>query len=238
MPTETTSEADAASALVMTFAHDLRQPLRSILMAAQRLQRSPDTLSDEVKGKLEEIVSAARRQEELIAGVVEYDQALQTGLSRDTNLALRLVIQTACMKVDAFRRLRDGAIRYEPDSIPAVFAPSGLSRVLEKILHNSLKFHSPGASPKVEVEVTEQAYSVITVRVCDDGIGVEPQYREAVFHPFKRLNPVSEYPGSGMSLATCRRLMESIRGTIRFEDHQSGPGAAVILSFPLLKTEN
>ena len=236
MPTETTSEGDATSALVMTFAHDLRQPLRSILMATQRLQRSPEALSDEVKAKLDEIIAAARRQEELIASVVEYDQALQPGLTLDTNLALRLVIQTACMKIDSFRKVREGAIRYEPDSVPPVSAPSGLSRVLEKILHNRLKFHSPGNSPKVDVKVLEQGYDVISVRVCDDGIGIEPQYREAVFQPFKRLNPASEYPGSGMSLATCRRLMESIRGTIRFEDHQSDQGATVMISFPMLKS--
>jgi signal transduction histidine kinase len=238
MQTDTTHSNDATSALLMTFAHDLRQPLRSIIMATQRIQRKPQELTGDTRAKLDEIIAAVRKQEELIAAVVEYDQALQSGLDADTRLALRLVIQTACMKVDAYRQARKGAIRFEPDAVPKVYAPSGLARVLEKILHNSLKFHPADAIPQVEMEVADNdSPGMLAIRIMDNGLGIDKEYRDAVFQPFKRLNPASEYPGSGMGLATCRRLMDSIRGSVSFEDHNRDKGSAIVVRFPRMEVE-
>jgi signal transduction histidine kinase len=232
------SRGDSDSALIMTFAHDLRQPLRSIVMSAQRLQRDLQEVSPDSKAKLDEILAAARRQDELITSVVEYDQALHPGLAGDAPLALRLAIQTACMKIDAFRLAHRGSIRFEPDVVPKMLAPSGMSRVVEKILHNSLKFHAQERSPLVEIQALEATGGLIEIRVSDQGIGVEPRFREMVFEPFKRLNPGSDYPGSGLGLSTARRLLDSIQGTIRFEDREPTPGAMVIVSFPRLEIEN
>lgn len=217
MPTESDT-----SALLLTFAHDLRVPLRSIVMTAQRIQRRPEEFSAETRSKLDEILAAARRQEELIAAVVEYDQALQPGLASDTPLALRLAIQTACMKVDAYRQACQGTVAYDADAVPKVLVPSGISRVIEKILHNSLKFHSAGSPPVVHVDVSEDSTGGITITVQDQGIGIEPVYREAIFQPFRRLNPASEYPGSGLGLSICQRLVESVGGTIRVGDLDEG----------------
>jgi signal transduction histidine kinase len=82
----------------------------------------------------------------------------------------------------------------------------------------------------VEVQVSEANSGLTEIRVSDQGLGVEPQHREMVFGPFKRLNPLSEFPGSGLGLSTCRRLVESIGGTIRFEDCEKG--AVVVVRFP------
>ena len=220
------------SALLMTFAHDLRQTLRSIMMTAQRLQRGDDQLSAASKAKLDELLASARRQEELIASVVEYDQAREVGLTGDTPLALRLAIQTACLAVDAYRKQRNGIIRFEPDAVPRVLAPSGIARAIEKLLHNSLKFHAAGASPLVEVEALEAETDSIVIRVADTGLGVQPEYRAIVFEPFRRLNPASDYPGSGMGLSICARLIESIGGVISLEGRGPHPGVAVVLRFP------
>jgi len=230
MQTDSLASNTAAQALITTFAHDLRQPLRSIVMATQRIQRKAPELNEEIKAKLEEILAAARRQEELIASIVEYDQVFQT--QPDSPIGLRLAIQTACMKIEAFRQAHRGSIQYDPEAIPRVQAPSGLTRVLEKVLHNSLKFHAPDNTPAIELEASDDCEGQIVVRVSDNGLGVEPQYREVVFEPFKRLNPASEYAGSGIGLATCRRVMETMRGTIRFEDHRNGAGSLIALSFP------
>ena len=222
-------ENDAASALILTFAHDLRVPLRSIVMTTQRIQRRPEELSAEIKTKLEEILVAARKQEELIAAVVEYDQSLHPGLSGDTPLALRLAIQTACMKVDAYRQARGASVTFDSEALPRVMVPSGISRVVEKVLHNSLKFQLADTTPVVRVEASQDADGRITIRVHDNGIGIESAYRMSVFEPFKRLNSAVDYPGSGLGLSICRRLLESIRGTIRIEDSL---GLVLAISFP------
>jgi len=232
-------DGDADSALILTFAHDLRQPLRSIVVSAQRIQRNNlKELSPDTTARLEEILASARRQEELIASVVEYDQALHNGLAGDTPLPLRLVIQTACMKVDAFRQRHRGSIRTEPEIAPQMIAPSGLSRVLEKILHNSFKFHRHENDPAVEIRVSEAASGVIEIRISDTGLGIEPRYREMVFEPFKRLNASSEFPGHGLGLSISRKLLESIHGTVRFEDRGEGPGAMAVVNFPAFEIKN
>ena len=226
---------ESHSDFLMTFAHDLRQPLRSIMMSAQRMQRGQEELSLEMRAKVEEIAAAARRQEELIASVVEYDQALASASSADSPLPVRLAIQTACMKVDAFRQAQQGLIQFDAQQVPRVLVSPELARVLEKCLHNGLKFHTSDSSPRVTVQVSETSGDLVVVRVSDWGLGIETEYREAVFEPFKRLNANSDFPGSGLGLATCRRLVHAMKGTIRFEDNGSGQGVSLVVILPRLE---
>ena len=226
------TENDSDPMLITTFAHDLRVPLRSIVMTTQRIQRRPEELTVETRAKLDEIIAAARRQEELISSVVEFDQSFHPGLRSDNPLALRLAIQTASMKVDAFRQAHSGTISFDSEAVPRVLVRSGIARVVEKVLHNSLKFHAPNRRPEVSIEVAEQPPGLMAMRIIDNGLGVEAAYREDVFKPFKRLNSASEYPGSGLGLSICRRLLESIDGTIQIE---GSPGAIVLLRFPKMQ---
>ena len=226
------AEHEAASALIITLAHDLRVPLRSIVMTAQQIQRRHEDLSVETGAQLDQILAAARRQDELIAGAMEYEQALRPGLAGDTPLALGLAIRTAWMKVDAYRQIQGGSISFDSDSAPRVLVPSGIAQVVAKVLHNGLKFHFPESSPKVHAEATEDSAGLVTILVRDNGIGIDEEYREAVFEPFKKLNSTSQYPGSGLGLSICRRLLASISGTIRIDEDIGTRGTSVVLSFP------
>ena len=85
----------------------------------------------------------------------------------------------------------------------------------------------------VKIEAREKEPGFITIRVTDNGLGVEPKYRGLVFQPFSRLNAKSSFAGAGMGLAICFRLMECIGGTIVFEDPAGPRGANVVLRFPL-----
>jgi signal transduction histidine kinase len=227
---------EVMSRLITAFAHDLRVPLRSIMMSAQRIQRRPEEFSPETKAKLEEIMAAARKQEELISSVVEFDHALQEGLASDSPMALKLAIQTACMKVEAYRQAVQGTVSFDANAAPRLSAPSGISRVVEKILQNGLKFQAPGNAPVLVVLAFEDPPGQVTIRVRDNGIGIERQYRGTVFEPFKRLHPASEYPGSGLGLAICQKSLASIGGTIGFEDDGlEGRGIATVVRFPKLQ---
>ena len=203
-------------------------------MNIQRIQRRPEDLSPDTRTKLDEVIAAAKRQEELIADAVEYDQAAVVGLAGDTPIPLRLAIQGAMMKLEVLRKSSSGLIAFDPEAIPCAVVAPGVTRIVEKLLHNSLKFVPAGASPVVRIEVSEEPSSAhLTIRIHDQGIGIEPQYYEAVFEPFKRLNPASQYPGSGLGLSICRRLAESIHGSVQVMNN--GPvGTTVAVSIPKL----
>lgn len=216
--------------LVGPFAHDLRQWLRVIMGTAQRMQRQGGGgLEAEAAARLEEIVQAARRQDELIASVVEYDQALEP--EAGGMIPLRLAVQSACMRMESWRAQSGGVLRFDRTAAPEAPVPAAIAKVVERVLHNALKFHAEGEAPVVEIEASEGAAGMIVIRVRDAGIGVDPKYHEMVFEPFRRLHPVAVYPGAGMGLAICRRRMEAMGGTIRFEDTGSA-GSVVRIELP------
>jgi chemotaxis family two-component system sensor kinase Cph1 len=232
MPGETqTHTQNGVRVPVSTLAHDLLQPLRAIVVNVQRVLRSDEGQSSETKARLDAVLSAARDQEEIIASVVEYESALQYWTDEEDAL-LSLSVQAACLKLDAYRRLQNGRIDVAKP-LPAASVPGSISRVLEKVVHNSLKFRGTDVDPVVKIEAWEKEPGFITIRVTDNGLGVDPKYRSLVFQPFSRLNAKSSYSGAGMGLAVCLRLMECIGGTIAFEDPAVPTGANVVIRFPL-----
>jgi signal transduction histidine kinase len=223
---------DGSTVPVSTLAHDLLQPLRAIVVNVQQIQRSDELHSSETKVRLDAVLAAARDQEELIAGIVEFDSATQENWTDDDGGPLSLSIQAACLKLDAYRKLRNGKIDIAKP-LPVAAVPSAIARVLEKVMHNSLKFGGADLAPVVGIEAWEEQPGHIAIRVTDNGLGVELKYRRLVFQPFSRLNAKSSYPGAGLGLAICLRLMECIGGTIAFEDPAGTTGSNVVIRFPL-----
>lgn len=211
---------------IFPFAHDLRQPLRIILLTAQKLNRRDD-LPVEATQDLEKIVAAAARQDELLSAAVEYEGALAAA-HHDSPMPLALAIQTACARMETWRELRGGAVCL-PSTYPRCSVPSLTSKAVEKLLHNALKFHCPGSAPKVEVSLQLQDGEEVQIRVMDEGIGIQPQYAEKIFEPLSRLNPIANYPGAGLGLATCRAWLTGVGGMVHFEDRPGESGAAFVI---------
>jgi len=219
------------------FGHDLRQSLRAILFNTQRIQRQNPPLSPETLTLLEQVIAAARRQEELIEGVVDYDSAISQAGQLDRRMRLSVVLQAACRQVEPFRKLHQGTLQVS--ECPLVYASPILAKALEHLLHNALKFHRLGSEPlvRVEVEVGEDVARGIVIRVTDDGIGIEEKYRESVFSPLTRLHGPDEYAGPGMGLSICRALLGSIQGTVIFEDSGGGSGVCAAIRVPAAEVD-
>jgi len=117
-----------------------------------------------------------------------------------------------------------------------------LRQLLQNLIANALKFHKPGEPPRITVRAEEMAPSVATadqpataaawrIAVADDGIGFDPAHAERIFGLFQRLHRREEYPGSGIGLAICRRIVERHGGTIRAEG-TPGQGARFVILLP------
>ena len=92
-------------------------------------------------------------------------------------------------------------------------------RVFQNLIENAIKFKkiTPGRDfPKIHISCTKQN-NIYQFSVADNGIGIEMQYRERVFIVFQRLHSVKDYPGTGIGLSVCKRIIERHGGTIWFE---------------------
>jgi signal transduction histidine kinase len=119
---------------------------------------------------------------------------------------------------------------------PAWGYRSLLGQVLQNLVGNSLKFIRDDVPPRIEISGSRSARGT-TFRVADNGIGVEPAQRGEVFGVFTRLNAAEQYPGSGIGLATCAKIIAYHGGQIRLEDGIDG-GVAVVVQLPPRPSED
>ena len=212
------------------FAHDVRQPLRAIMLSTQRMQRLDPAPTPEMLILLEQVTAAARRQDALLIGAIDYDLAMNLVEQLEKPMLLSLVIEAACQQVEPFRKLHNGTLKIS--KTPSFYASPLVGKALEKLLHNALKFYLAGSEPVVQVEVAGDQVGGIVIRVTDTGIGIAKKYRESVFSPLTRLHGPDAYGGSGFGLSICRAQIESIQGTVVFEDSGGPCGVSAVVRLP------
>jgi signal transduction histidine kinase len=105
-----------------------------------------------------------------------------------------------------------------------------LRQVFQNLLANGLKFHRPGVPPRVQVSAKPDN-EMWVFGVEDNGIGIEPQYSERIFSLFQRLHSRAEYPGTGIGLAICKRIVERHGGRIWLES-EFGRGTTFWFALP------
>jgi len=207
---------------ILTAAHDLREPLRTVTAYCELLSRrnagSGDPESDQYRRHIGE---GASRIQALIAGMVDCVTASSDSrylLRIDLNDVLREAIQQTGAKV---------AVTSDP--LPTLHGDSEkLGKVFCHLLDNAQKY-CDRPDCQVHISVTENDSDWL-FSVADNGPGIEPQYRDRVFEPFKRLHG-RQYPGCGLGLAFCRKAIESHGGRIWVVTAPGG-GAAFRFTLP------
>jgi PAS domain S-box-containing protein len=201
--------------------HDLQEPLRMISLytqlLARRYQGKLDADADEFIGY---VIGGAGRMHQLINDLLTYSQVSSEAKQfkpTDCETVMRHVLADLRAKVEQL----GAEVSY--DRLPRVKAdPSQLGLLFRNLIDNALKYH--GQEP-IRVHVTaEQRGREWLFSVRDNGIGIDPQYAERIFVIFQRLHNHSEYPGTGIGLAICRRVVERHGGGIWVES-QLGQGA-------------
>lgn len=159
-------------------------------------------------------VEGATRMSQLLGDLLDYSRVGTRGKQPRPVSA-----QTAMEQVLANLQgqIADTDATFSIDSLPMVMADeSQLMRVFQNLISNSLKFHRDGVAPELSVSaVSERA----TWRFCitDNGIGIDSDYFGQAFEAFRRLQPRAEYPGTGIGLAICKRIIERLDGRIWIE---------------------
>ncbi|MFW6067613.1 MAG: sensor histidine kinase [Myxococcota bacterium] len=198
--------------------HDLQEPLRAVSMYVQMLeQQYAEQLGPEGRKYVGYAVEGANRMRELIKDLLTYSRANtqdQRFCEVDAEGALRQAVANVQGALDA----KKGRLTH--DALPTVVADATqLTQIFQNLLSNAIKY-APNEGLHIHVSADEDG-DTVTFHVRDDGIGIDPEYHEQIFEPFRRLHTRQEYPGSGLGLSICKRLTERHGGRIWVE---STPG--------------
>lgn len=219
--------------------HDLQEPLRKILAFGDRLERlHGDELTPEGLDYLQRMLSASRRMQALIQGLLTYSRVTTRGRPF-TQVDMNKVVHEVLEDLETVIEETGGEV--EVGYLPTVEAdPLQMRQLLQNLIANGLKFHRPGVPPRVRVEgrrrtIQEngQPREVTEIVVSDNGIGFDEKYLDRIFQPFQRLHGRTEYPGTGMGLAICRKIVERHNGTIHVRS-QPGQGTTFTVQIPMI----
>lgn len=217
------------SQFVSAAAHDLKSPLNSVNAMAELLKRRyRENLGSEGGELVAYISSAVTRMLQLVNDLLAYAQATHlepaAGPASSLAAALEAVVQNLSASIE-----QTGAVVKAAGSLPEVAAHRAhLVQLLQNLIGNALKYRGDGP-PRIEISAERQGSEYI-VRVTDNGPGIEPQYADLIFQPFKRLHG-PEYPGSGIGLATCNKIVSNYGGRIGV-DSVPGKGSSFWFTLP------
>jgi PAS domain S-box-containing protein len=195
--------------------HDLQEPLRAIASYTQLLaDRYAPQLDDRARRYIRYAVQGAERMRALIEDVLALSR-VGSQAQAFAPVALEAVLDAALQQLGPAIRESGATITRTP--LPTVRgAAAQLAQLLQNLVANAIKFRRPDAAPAVHVSAHAEA-GAWTISVRDDGIGIAPRFHDRVFAVFKRLHTQDEYPGTGMGLAICKKVVERHGGRIWVE---------------------
>jgi len=222
--------------------HDLQEPLRKITSFSERLrEKLGDALGPDSQAYLNRMLAATDNMRLLIDSLLEFSRT-----NRYSKPFERTDLNTILAEVRADLELKieeTGAI-INSNQLPIIDAiPSQIRQLFNNLLNNAIKFRKTDQPPVISIsgrmatkeEKEHHAFShhrtAFLLSVNDNGIGFEQEYEERIFQLFQRLHGKSEYPGSGIGLAICKKIVENHKGFIFAEGHL-GSGAEFTFIVP------
>jgi signal transduction histidine kinase len=209
--------------------HDLKEPLRMIATYTTLLEQSwQGKLTPEQRQYLAFAAEGAKRMQALIADLIAYTEA---GAQEPTRVpaALDRILEQA--RYTLLASIRETGAEIAADPLPELDVdPLKMGSVFQNLLSNAIKFRRPGEKPRIHVGAQRQK-GEWRISVRDDGIGFDPKYADKIFLAFQRLHPAAKYPGTGIGLAICKRIVEAHGGRI-WAESQLGAGATFHFTVP------
>jgi light-regulated signal transduction histidine kinase (bacteriophytochrome) len=212
--------------------HDLQTPLRNISGFVQLLQaKYADTLDQETADWIRRTAQSAEQMRNLIRDLLAYSQ-LDSPDQAFLPTPFRAIFDDAVAMLEA--SVHESAGKITCDELPTVMGePSQLLQLTQNLIGNGLKYrgHEP---PHIHVSASDDG-NEWTFSVRDNGIGIAPKHQERIFQIFRRLHTQQEYPGTGIGLAVCRRVVHRHGGRIWVES-EAGHGSVFYFTIPKIIT--
>jgi light-regulated signal transduction histidine kinase (bacteriophytochrome) len=222
--------------------HDLQEPLRKISTFGERLHaKFSEALGKEGALYLERILASTENMRILIDNLLEFSRATRSSRAFE-KVDLNTVMAT--VKMDLELKIEENNAQIIITSLPKIEAvPSEMKQLFNNLLSNSIKFKKPAVDPVIEIgteKIGKQEKEkhhlpadkeFFKINIKDNGIGFEEEYAERIFQIFQRLHGKAEYPGSGIGLAICKKIVDN-HGGVMYAEGKLGAGATFILILP------
>jgi light-regulated signal transduction histidine kinase (bacteriophytochrome) len=208
--------------------HDLQEPLRTVQSYLQLLQRRYGEQLDTDAGEfIQFTVDAAGRMRQLIADLLAYARVAADAAPAQPTDCNQLLDRVRTALTAAIAESRAQITSTDLPTVPA--DARQLGQLLQNLIANALKFRAD-RPPRIHVSA-ERAGDQWQFAVADNGIGIDPQYADKVFAIFQRLHGAARYPGTGIGLALCKKIVERHGGRI-WVDSVPGEGATFRFTLP------
>ena len=199
-------------------------------------QRYGDKLDRDAHDFIGYAVDGATRMKQLIEDLLAYSRVTAKGRPIavvDTRNSVTLALRNLGAAIN------ESGAEVDCDGLPPVRADGvQIVQLFQNLVGNAIKFRTPGVPPRVHIEAGHAPGDPRQwqFRVSDNGIGIDPKHFDRVFAIFQRLHTRREYPGTGIGLALCRRIVESCQGRIWVES-EPGQGTAFVFTLPEIDPE-
>jgi signal transduction histidine kinase len=217
--------------------HDLQEPLRKVASFCQLLQQryggQLDARADQYIGFA---VDGARRMQDLINDLLSFSRV---GRMETPFTDVDCAVLVTSVQADLARAIEESGTTVVTGRLPTVRADAGLLRlVFQNLLANAIKFRAE-AAPIVQLDA-EREGEFWRFRCTDNGIGISPEYEERIFVLFQRLHPRTQYEGTGIGLAMCRKIVEYHGGRMWLDPERTreGEGSTFYFTLPAELPEN
>jgi len=207
--------------------HDLQEPLRSISSYMQLVEkRYKEKLDDKGKDFIQRAVNGALRMQEMINDLLTYSRITSRGESFDL-CSLEKILDRVLANMSPAVEQKNAVVTRSP--LPELTCDeSQIHRLFQNLISNAIKFCSR-SRPVIRITAEEQKdHWLLSIK--DNGIGIDPSHQETIFKIFQRINVKNKYPGTGVGLAICRKIVERHEGKIWVE---SKPGKGSTFFFTL-----
>ena len=208
--------------------HDLKEPLRMITLYTQMIKRKvKEHLTTETEEFMGFVVDGTKRMQQLLDDLLEYSRLGKKGTKNVIDLNDVMLVVQQNLKIP----ISTHDVVLTVDTLPKVSAIfSEMVQLFQNLIGNAIKFKKLDEAPSIYIGIKSVTSKSFIIQIKDNGIGMEDQGIEKIFNLFERLHTRDAYEGTGIGLATCKKVMENLGGSITV-DSTYGEGSVFYLEF-------
>lgn len=195
--------------------HDLQEPLRMITSFLAQLEKKyGDELDDKAKKYIHFATDGAKRMRQIILDLLEYSRVGRVDTEREKVDIDQLLEGVAGLQK---KLIEEKKAKVNWNNMPVIYASRGpIQQLFQNLVNNALNYQDPSNKPVVHIR-SEETKTHWKFFVEDNGIGINPEYKDKIFNIFQRLHGQDEYSGTGVGLAICKKIVEELGGEIWVE---------------------